>query len=345
MKERNILITGGTGYLGSWVVKGLLEKAYTVRLTVRNKNKKEGYRHLSEIAESTPGNLEIYEADLLIPGSFDKAAMGADAIIHMASPFYLDVKDAQKELIDPALKGTRNVLEAANNSDTVKKVVLTSSVAAIYGDNIDMKEQGLKEFSEVHFNTSSSLTHQPYSFSKVVAEKEAWKIHKSQEQWELIVMNPAFVMGPALSLNSSSESLKFMEDMLSGKFKMGAPDLQFGYVDVRDVANAHILALENDKAKGRHILSERTAGIYDLAGIIEDKFPGKYKLPRMVSPKPLLYLIGWMFGLKWKFIQRNVGHPIKLNNTKSKRELGLVYTPLEKTIEDMVLQKQMKEKE
>ncbi|WP_439879791.1 NAD-dependent epimerase/dehydratase family protein [Pontibacter sp. MBLB2868] len=338
--NKTILVTGGTGYIGSWVVKMLLEKGYTVRMTVRNKNKKEKYAYLSDIADKSDGKLEIWEADLLTEGSFNKAAKGADAIIHMASPFTLRFKDAQKDLIDPAVNGTRNVLEAANQSGTVKKVVLTSSVAAVHGDNVDMKEQGLDEFTEEHFNTSSSLEHQPYSYSKVKAEKEAWKIHDAQNDWQLVVINPSFVLGPALAKSSDSESLSFMKDMLTGKYHMGAPELMFGFVDVRDVAQAHLLALENDNASGRHILSERTAGVFDAAQIIKSKFGSKYKLPVMKSPKMMLYLVGWMFGLTTKFIKRNVGHPIKLNTTKSKQELGLKYTPLDKTIEDMVLQMQ-----
>ncbi|MDQ3192212.1 MAG: SDR family NAD(P)-dependent oxidoreductase, partial [Bacteroidota bacterium] len=216
-----ILITGGTGYIGSWIVKELLEKGYTVRLTVRNKAKKAAFEHLSEIAKNNHGSLELWEADLLKEGSYNEAAKGAEAIIHVASPFILKFKDAQKELIDPALLGTRNVLKAASESGTVKKIVLTSSVAAVFGDNIDMHQQGLSEFTEKQFNDSSTLKHQPYSYSKVVAEKEAWEIFKKQSDWKLVVINPSFVMGPSLTSGSVSESLKFMSDMLSGKFFMG----------------------------------------------------------------------------------------------------------------------------
>ncbi|MFD2515084.1 NAD-dependent epimerase/dehydratase family protein [Pontibacter locisalis] len=335
-----VLVTGGTGYIGSWVVKMLLEKGYTVRMTVRNKGKKESYAFLSEIASIAKGSLEIWEADLLKEGSFEEAATGSDAIIHLASPFTLRFKDAQKELIDPAVKGTKNVLQAATKSGTVKKVVLTSSVAAVHGDNIDMKEQGLEEFTEEQFNTSSSLTHQPYSYSKVMAEKEAWKIHDAQEFWKLVVINPSFVMGPSLSPASNSESLSFIKDMLSGKYYLGAPELMFGFVDVRDVAKAHVLALENEMAAGRHILAERTTGVYEASQLIKGKFGNKYKLPLMRSPKAMLYMVGWMFGLTRKFIQRNVGHTIRLNSSKSTEKLGLTYTSLDKTLEDMVLQMQ-----
>lgn len=336
MTYKTILITGGTGYIGSWVVKELLEKSYTVRLTVRNKNNKNKYQHFDEIAEKTQGKLELWEADLLKEGSFDEAAKGADAIIHVASPFTLRFKNAQKDLLDPALLGTRNVLNAATRSGTVKKIVLTSSVAAVHGDNIDMQEQGLTEFTEEQFNTSSSAKHQPYSYSKVIAEKEAWKLAGEQNQWKLVVINPSFVMGPSLTGASDSESINFMNDILKGKFATGAPELYFGFVDVRDVAHAHVLALENDNAEGRHILAERTAGVMDMIEMIRTQFPGKYKLPKSKAPKWLLMLIGGMFGVTPRFVKRNVGYPIRLNTSRSREKLGLTYRPMEDTVKEMV---------
>jgi len=338
--NKTILITGGTGYIGSWVTKDLLKKGYTIRLTVRDKSKTEKHQHLLDCEKSSKGILEFWQADLLNTGDFDQAADGCSAIIHIASPFILDIKDAQKELIDPALKGTQNVLNAASKSSTVKRVILTSSVAAVHGDNSDMQEQNLDEFTEEHFNNTSSLEHQPYSYSKVLAEKEAWKLHKAQNQWQLVVINPSFVMGPSLTQSSDSESLKFMFEMLNGKYYMGAPNLMFGYVDVRDVANAHILALENKNAEGRHILAERVISMYGFSQLIKGLYPNKYKLPLMQSPKFMLYMVGWMFGISKKMISRNVNFKIKLNTSKSTEKLGLIYTPLEQTIKDMVTQMQ-----
>lgn len=333
-----ILLTGGTGYLGAWVAKYLLEKGYTLRLALRDKSETGKYDFLQKIADQSEGTLELWEADLLEANSYHKAAEGSDAIIHMASPFTLRFDDAEKELIKPALEGTRNVLAAANASSTVKKVVLTSSVAAVHGDNIDQKEKGIEALDESHFNESSSVDHQPYSYSKVLAEKEAWKMAEAQSKWKLVVINPSFVMGPSLSKHSSSESLAFMQDLLSGKYRMGAPDLMFGYVDVRDVAQAHLLALEKADALGRHILAERTASVLDLVELLKNKYGDRYKLPLMKAPKWLLLLIAPLFGLKRKFVQRNVGHKINLDASKSREKLGVNYRPLEETLTDMVEQ-------
>jgi len=333
---KTVMITGAGGYIGSWTVKELLSSGYSVRACVRDKNNAGKVQHLLNLAKGSSGTLELWEADLLKEGSFDAAAKGCDAVFHMASPFTLRFKDAQNDLIKPALQGTKNVLNAANRSGTVKKVILTSSTVAVYGDAIDMKNKGLSEFTEAAFNTTSTLTRQPYAYSKILAEKEAWKLAEAQNQWKLVVMNPGFVMGPVLSPASDSESLQFMKDMLGGRYRTGGADLNFAFVDVRDVAKAHRLALENDQAEGRYILCSETRGFMDVADIIRKKYPGRFKLPRMKTPVFLLYFIGWIFGLTMKYVYRNVGRPLRVNSSKSKKELGMKYIPFEKTIVDMV---------
>jgi nucleoside-diphosphate-sugar epimerase len=334
--NKTVLVTGGSGYIGSWVVKELLENDFTVRLTVRDKNNSAKFKHLIDMAEKSPGKLEVLEADLLVEGSFDEAARGCDSVVHVASPYTLRFKNPQKELIDPALLGTRNVLHAASKSGTVKKVVLTSSVAAVHGDAIDMKAKGLNEFTEEHFNDTSSLNHQPYQYSKVLAEKEAWKIFNAQNEWKLVVINPSFVIGPPLAASSDSESLEVLKNILKGKLAMGAPDLWYGFVDVRDVAHAHILALEDPNAEGRHILAERTISMIELTRILGKLYGKKYRLPKNKAPKWVIYLVAPMFKVTAKYVARNVGYPIKLNASKSRDKLFLNYTPIEKSLEDMI---------
>lgn len=333
---KKVLVTGGTGYLGSWIVKNLLEKGYDVQLPVRDKFKTFKYDNLINLASSAAGSLTIWEADLLKEGSYMEPMKDCEIVFHTASPFKLNVKDPQKELIDPALIGTKNVLSSVNKTQSVKRLVLTSSVAAIYGDNIDMADQGLKQFDESHFNSSSSLHHQPYSFSKTQAEKTAWEMVNIQKRWDLVVINPGFIMGPVLSKSSSSESIIFMKDIIEGKFSVGAPNLSIGYVDVRDVALAHILVAERQKANGRHILVNETYKVFQVTNIVKDLFGKMFSLPKSEAPKWLMVLIGPLFGVTRKFIKRNVGYPIAFNNSKSKKELGMRYTPMKTTIKDMI---------
>ena len=334
---KKVLVTGGTGYLGSWIVNYLLEKGYDVQLPVRDKLKTFKYDYLEAIAEKASGSLTIWEADLLKEGSYDESMKDCEIVFHTASPFSINVKDPQRQLVDPALKGTKNVLSSVNNTPSVKRVVLTSSVVAVHGDNADMEEQGLKQFDERHFNSTSSLDHQPYPYSKVLAEKEAWKMNEAQSRWEMVTINPGFIMGPVLSKTSDSESLVFMKDIMKGKFATGVPDLTFGYVDVRDVALAHINVAEKESAKGRHILVNQSLKMFDVTKLVGALFGKKFKLPKSTTPKWLMILIGPLFGVTRKFIRRNVGYSLAFNNEKSKKEIGVQYTPIKNTIEDMVL--------
>ncbi|MEE2744251.1 MAG: aldehyde reductase [Bdellovibrionota bacterium] len=330
-----VLVTGGTGYIGSWVVKDLLNKGHHVKVTVRDIKKTSRYKFLENLAEASSGSLEVFQADLLDEGSYDDIVKDCEGVFHIASPFKLKFKNGKSDFLDPALKGTRNVLNAVNKSGSVKKVVLTSSVSAIYGDNLDMKEKGLNEFTEEHFNTTSSLKHGPYAYSKLMAEKEAWKMQKEQDSWELVTINPSMVMGPLLNSDSQSGSISLMADLLGGKMGPAIPSLNFGYVDVRDISKAHLSAYENSQAKGRYILCERTMNMLDLAKMING-MDFKFKVPERIAPQFILYLTGWMFGMTPSFVKRNVGIPVHLNNSKGQKELGVNYIPIETTIKEMI---------
>lgn len=333
-----VLVTGGSGYIGSWVVKYLLEQGHQVVVTVRDPSNIEKNQHLDKIAAESEGEIEYHKADLLSPGSFEKPMNGCTEVYHVASPFVINnIKDAQKELIDPALEGTKNVLDAVNRTASVQKVILTSSIVAIYGDSADMADLGLEEFTEAYWNTTSSVTHQPYCFSKVLAEQAATKIHEAQSRWSLAIINPGFVMGPMLGASSDSASIEFMRNLISGKLRAGVPYLKFALVDVRDVAKSHLLASEH-RSEGRHILVNHSMSMLEIAEILKDKFGKKYNLPSIEIPKIFLYLFGWSQGLTWKYINRNIGHEIEFNNSRSIENLKLEYRPIKETLIEMVEQ-------
>lgn len=333
--KKTILVTGASGYIASWIVKYLLEEGHTVHGTVRSLNKKEKTEHLQKISENAKGELKLFEADLMKEGSFAEAMKGCDIVMHTASPFIVgNITDPETELIQPAKLGTSNVLNEANNSETVKRVVLTSSVVAIYGDAIDGKHVPNNTFTEEHWNTTSSADHQPYPYSKTVAEKEAWKIADAQDKWVLTTINPGFVFGPSLNKNNQGTSATFIKNLGDGTFKQGMPDLGGVQVDVRDVAQAHILAGFNEKSSGRHITAGSNARFIELANILRDHFGDAYPFPNKVVPKFLIWLMAPRIGFSRKFVSKNVGHKFNADNSYSKEDLGLEYRPLEETLVD-----------
>jgi nucleoside-diphosphate-sugar epimerase len=329
------LVTGGTGYIASWVVKYLMEQGQTVHTTVRDKNNEEKIKHLLDLDKELPGSLRIFEADLLDKGAFKEAMEGVDYVIHMASPFKVSgIKNPQKQLVDPALIGTQNVLDTVNATESVKRVILTSSVVAVYGDNSDINSTQNGIFTEEHWNKTSNLKHQPYAYSKTLAEQEAWNYEKNQDRWKLVTINPGFVMGPSLSQRTDSTSISFMRSLLKGDFKQGLPDLYFGVVDVRDVAQAHIKAAQEEKASGRHIMVSESMPAIEMVNILKNEFGSKYPLPKKRLSKTMLYIFGPMQGFNWKYIRKNIGIPIKFDNSYSKENLRIKFTPVKETLID-----------
>ena len=335
--RRPVLVTGATGYVAGRVIERLLAEGLTVHATVRDASKTDRLEYLSDLAEQSPGELKFFSADLLKSGSFADAMAGCQVVFHVASPFVLNVKDPQKELIDPAVEGTRNVLEEVNAVETVERVVLTSSCAAIYGDNVDLDATPRGVFDEEVWNTSSRLDHNAYSLSKTMAEKKAWEIAEAQDRWRLVVVNPAMVMGPGLRIHGASESFNLMKQMIDGTMSSGMPDLRIGVVDVRDLAEAQLRAGFVPDAQGRHVLANDSSVPQMVDTLRSDKWKG-LKLPKRVMPRWVLWLAGPMVGLTREFVSKNIGRPWKADNSKSVKELGVTYRPLTQTMEDFAQQ-------
>jgi dihydroflavonol-4-reductase len=335
-----VLVTGATGYVAGWLVKKLLDEGHTVHAAVRDPENEGKLEYLNRAAEQAPGTIEYFRTDLLVPGSYAEAMEGCELVFHTASPFTIDVKDPVKELVEPAKLGTRNVLEQANETESVKRVVVTSSCAAIYGDNIDLEETPNGVFTEEIWNTSSSVDHQPYSYSKTLAEREAWEIAGKQDRWDLVTVNPILVMGPGQNPHGTSESYNMMKQFGDGTLKGGVPRYGMGIVDVRDLAEAHYRAGFTPEAKGRYIVSGHNSDLADLAPILREKFGDRYPFPTRTLPKWLVWLVGPMINkvMTRKIVSRNVNLPWIGDNSKGVRELGLTYRPLEETIIDFFQQ-------
>lgn len=336
--QSTVLVTGASGYVAGWIVKKLLDEGHKVHAAVRNPHDKSQIGHLINLAENSAGSVEFFKADLLEDGSYDAAMQDCSIVFHTASPFFNKVKDPQRELIDPALKGTENVLASVNRTPTVKRVVLTSSVAAIIGDAKDCLNYPGETATEEQWNISSSLEHQPYSYSKTIAEKKAWEIAKQQSHWDLVVINPSLVIGPGIKLHSNSESFRLVKQLADGSSRMGVPDFQIGVVDVRDLAEAHYQAAFQSSANGRHIISARESSLLQLADIVRKEFGDSWPLPKKILSKKIVWLMAPFAGFKRKMIANNIGYAWKAVNSKSKKALGIQYRDVEESITDMFRQ-------
>ncbi len=337
-KTKPVMVTGASGYIANWIVKLLLEAGCTVHGTVRDPGNEKSVGPLKKIAASAPqGTLKLFKADLLDKNSFDAPMAGCEVVMHTASPFVVrGFKNAHEALIRPAVEGTRNVLEAVNRTASVKRVVLTSSVAAVYGDCADMKKIPRGFFTEEDWNFSSSENHQPYSYSKFLAEKEAWKIHDAQNRWRLVTINPGMVGGPALTKSSASTSIDTMIALGTGRLWPAVPSMRLAWVDVRDVAQAHVEAAFRPDAEGRHLITNGEPTMLEIVRILRKHFGKGYKFPVFEVPKILIKWFAWVIDSSAtpKFIEQNSEYPLKFDNSRSRQRLGLQYHSLEQTFVD-----------
>ena len=324
-----VLVTGATGFIAAHTIADLLAEGYEVRGTVRSRAKALREAALARI----PGaeRLELVEADLLDATSFEKPAQGCDAVLHMASPYAIDVKNPQRDLVDPAVKGTEAVLAAAAKAG-VRRVVLTSSFAAITDE-----PPADRALSEADWNEKSSLTRNPYYFSKTQAERAAWRfVDEAKPGFDLVVVNPFLVIGPSYT-KALNESNKMLADMTKGAYP-GVLALTWGFVDVRDVARAHVLALATPTAKGRYLCAGDILTMRETVAALREALP-QAKLPRLpldnFAGTALLKLASHMqpAGVG-SYLRSHVGRKLSYDNAKIRRELGLTFRPARAAIAD-----------
>lgn len=320
-------VTGASGFIAGVLIEQLLKKGYTVHGTVRSlKDTSKLQPFLDAFAPSLASKqLQLFEADLAVTGSFANAIKGSHFVFHTASPFFLaKTTDPQRDLVDPAVNGTANVLNTAFAESSVKKIIVTSSVAAVRSF---IPEGQTKVFSEKDWNTTSTLETNPYPLSKTLAEKKAWQLFEEHKKAGgskvLLVVNPAWVLGPPVHVRSAndSESLKNVATLFGGAWKdKGAPAMRFNIVDVRDVAAVHIAVAEKDGSEGRYITCHAESyDPLDWSRILTAAFPeNKDNFPTKIAEG----------GLKQ-------GH-FEIDNSKLLKELGIKLIPVEKTFKDSV---------
>ena len=309
------VVTGATGFLGRSLVALLINKGFRVRGTVRNLQ--EEAERIKELHSQFPA-LECFQADLLSEGSFNKAFHDAEYIFHTAFPPNLPSTDPQKELVEPALHGTINVINAALQFDTVKKIVLTSSAAAARTADTS------RAVTEKDWNDAATLETNAFAYSKVVTERmaqetiDAHNLDNPDNSVTLITILPSWVIGPPVSALTESVALKHIKGWFSGSDD-GVERLSVNVVDVRDVAKAHLAAIERPMIHGRYIVSlPEVVSSLDIVQALQRLYPNR-RLPG-----------------KYKEGTTEVASVGPVDNSRAVRELGVKFTPLETVLQDTV---------
>lgn len=248
------------------------------------------------------------------------------------------IKDGRRDVVDPALSGTGNVLGGIERTPSVERLVLTSTVGAIFGDYIDVLSMDGRVLAEHYFNATSTVENNPYHYAKTVAERAAWEAAQGQDRWPMVAVNPGLILGPSLTRASDSGSLFLLDELFKGYFCYGAPDFSFTVVDVRDVAAAHIAASEKPDAHGRYILARpEMYSFLQMSRILLERFPRNPRLPRWGLPHWPVRILGPDFGLTQDYIRKHLGIRFAVDNHRSVEKLGLVYRLFEETLTDHYL--------
>ncbi|KAK2643897.1 hypothetical protein Ddye_019092 [Dipteronia dyeriana] len=262
--ERKVVcVTGASGYIASWLVKLLLEDGYTVRATVRDPNDPKKTQHLLAL-DGAEERLHIFKASLSEEGSFDSAIDGCEGVFHTASPVVLSTNDPEGDIVDAAVNGTLNVLKSCAKFASVKRVVFTSSTAAV-------------------MHTGKPLTPQTYWYvlSKILAEDAAWKFAE-ENGIDLVALNPGLVVGPLLQ-PTLNLSLEIVLKLIVNDQTFPSPYI---FVDVRDVAYAHIRALEVPAARGRYCVVGRVTSCAETLEFLHKRFPTLQLPEKLDDRKP-----------------------------------------------------------
>lgn len=328
---KKVLLTGASGYIGKHIALRLLADGYQVRASVRNSAKAKEV-HSAMLSHLPDGfdlekKLSFVELDLESDQGWSSALNGMDVLIHSASPFPISAPKDENELIRPAVEGTLRALKAAHEA-RVKRVVLTSSVAAIYGNNLPA---GKREFDETVWSDPNHIVGRAaYTKSKTLAEKAAWDyIEAEAKEIKLTTVNPVLVIGAPLDRQFGS-SVSIVQRILNGKDPM-LPDISFSLVDVRDVAEMHVKAIGSEEAEGqRFIASAGHRTFVEIAKVLKAAFP-KRKISTTKAPRLIIRLLA-LFDGEVKAVLPTLGKHIGVNSNKAKTVLGIDFVAVEESL-------------
>ncbi|KAF3454872.1 hypothetical protein FNV43_RR05320 [Rhamnella rubrinervis] len=274
-QEEVVCVTGGSGCIGSWLVRLLLDRGYAVHATVKDLEDENETKHLRGL-EGAETRLRLFQIDLLDYDSIAASINGCSGVFHLASPCIVDqVPEPEKELLDPAIKGTINVLTAAKEAG-VSRVVVTSSISAITPSPRWPADVAKREdcWADLEYCKQKQLW---YPISKTLAEKAAWEFAK-EKGLDVVVVNPGTVMGPLISPRLNASMIMLVR-LLQGCTETYG-DFFMGSVHFKDVALAHILVYENKSASGRHLCVEAISHYGDFVAKVAELYP-EYKVPSL----------------------------------------------------------------
>lgn len=323
-----VLVTGGSGFLGSWCVSTLLERGYRVRTTVRDPAREPGLRAGLGPDGASSDRLSVVVADLLDDAGWPEAVRDCDYVLHTASPFPPRQPDDPDELIVPARDGTLRVLTAALDAGA-RRVVITSSVAAVQ----NTRERPRGAITEEDWTDPDKPGLTPYPRSKTLAERAAWELVEERgERERLAVVNPGAIIGP-LRGEGRSYSLEAIERLLKGM--PGVPRIGWSFVDVRDVADLHVLAMTDPQAGGeRFIAVQRFLWLSEVAEILQRELgDGAEKVPTRRIPNLVVRGLG-VFDPGIRAVSGQLGKRVELSSEKARSTLGWSPRPIEESIVD-----------
>ncbi|MBV8594567.1 MAG: NAD-dependent epimerase/dehydratase family protein [Caulobacteraceae bacterium] len=324
-----VLVTGGSGFIASWCAIGLIERGYAVRTTVRDLAR-EGAVRAAIARRVDPGErLSVHAADLTRDDGWDAAADGCAYVLHVASPLGVPEPRNPDDLIRPAREGALRALNAAIRAGA-RRMVMTSSVAA----TSPPASAGDGESDETVWTNPGDPGLGAYARSKTLAERSVWdRVREAGGATTLAVVNPALVLGPVLS-RDFSDSVQIVQRLLAGTVP-GLPRLGFNIVDVRDVADLHILAMTAPEAAGeRFIAAGDFAWMADIAALLRARLgPQASKVPTRAAPDLLIRLAS-IFDRDLRTVTPGLGRRRTFTSAKAQRLLGWRPRPMEETVLD-----------
>lgn len=334
MGEGLVTVTGASGYIGSHVVANLLARGRDVRATVRDTSDPIKVDHLKELEIGEGGSLEIVEMDLFDVDSVHAAIAGCTDLIHTAAAVRISAKDSQRQIVDPSVVGTQNVVEAVDATGTVERFVHTSSTAAIR----PMRWRDGETLTTDTWADDATLDGNPYGLAKVEAERVVRKWHAAKDiddRPHMVTIHPSVVFGPPMSKIHLRGSLAFVMALVRREIPVVLP-MQVNIVDVRDVAEAHVRALTRGEDAGRYLTVSGDMQFKDISLAIRQAHP-ELKTPTFTLPYPVALVVSIFHkSLSLSWARQHLRRRLYWDATPAERDLGMSWrSPQEALLDSM----------